>query len=180
MAISFLIFLFSCKRNKTEYTIKGYMFVGENKTPVRNEEFDVQVFGKGTGKFSNKIAAIETIGKAKSDNNGYIEFTYTHLRIRRATDIRFTQDLSGLYKGNEFAVPINRNITKEFYRPPHGWVDIFLNTNNKLTNEDTFFIKHFKFFHTPTSYDVDTELGTLRDFLNPSKYLIQSFRFGQV
>jgi hypothetical protein len=150
--------LLACEKYKTEYTIKGYMYQGENKFPNRNQEFEVHTYS--TVSNSHKYRQEVFLGTTKSDENGFIEFNYTHQR--KGEYIMFTQDWGMNYYGEQFLIPKNQNITREFYYPPHGWVDVFLNTNNKLKDEDTFFIRPY---HIQSYPPIDTIFGNHNGFV---------------
>lgn len=169
-----IVCLASCKKQQQTYTVKGYMYIGESKTPYGNQSFDIGVYDKDKGWLNTKDGYVwqSTIGTAKSNNDGYIEFSYSHQR--KGKFLKFTQDLTGFYKDAEFLIPINTDVTVEFYKPPHGWAAIFLNTNGKLNEEDTFFIYHRKFFTSitepfPDGYEIDTVLGNFNGLIKTIK-----------
>ncbi len=173
--IGSIVCLASCKKQQQTYTVKGYMYIGEGKTPYGNQSFDIGVYDKDKGWLNTKDGYVwqSTIGTAKSNNDGYIEFSYSHQR--KGKFLKFTQDLTGFYKDAEFLIPINTDVTVEFYKPPHGWAAIFLNTNGKLNEEDTFFIAHWDFYKPssvgqfPQGYVIDTVLGNFNGFIKSIK-----------
>lgn len=176
----YIVFLFcgvsACKKKEIPvYTIKGYMYTGENKLPNKYQHFKVHsyTYRRGTGLNTEKAYRIDNLlGEARTDERGYIEFAYEEQKI--GTHIMFTQDLGMNYEN--VLIPINKNKEVEFYYPPHGWASIFLNTNGKLTEVDTFFVYFRKSTQQyPDGFEIDTVLGTLMVLLKPLKYLMQIF-----
>lgn len=166
----------SCKRKENpSYTVKGYLFYGENKVPFKNEQLEFLVYRKKKPFEQSPREHIfdRVIGSAKSDDNGYIEFTYEHQST--GVYIMMQHAITATFENEEHRIPLNTNVEREFYRPPHGWASIFLNTNGKLSVEDTFFIAHWDFENPsaigpyPQGYSIDTVLGNFNGFIKTIK-----------
>lgn len=159
----------SCKRKENpSYTVKGYLFYGENKVPFKNEQLEFLVYRKKKPFEQSPREHIfdRVIGSAKSDDNGYIEFTYEHQST--GVYIMMQHAITATFENEEHRIPLNTNVEREFYRPPHGWASIFLNTNGKLNDEDTFFISHRKFLIS-NDFEIDTVLGNFNGFVKTIK-----------
>lgn len=132
--VSLIFFTYSCKDKKTEeppkYTIKGHVFYGTVTKPLKNQVLEMEVYKKG---FLKDWDFVTSLGKVTTDADGYFEFTYSYQKEGSIINI------GGQYTDNKLN-PINTDIDKNFYNSFNSTVALFLNTNNKLTSYDTFFI----------------------------------------
>ena len=132
--ILFVLIVSSCKDTEKvdpkSYTIKGVIYHTTPYKRLKNQKFDVEVYKPG---FLREWDYVKTLGYIITNDTGYFEFSYSHQN--KGTML----ELSGQFF-NISNLPINTEFNKSFYNSNTSTVNVYLNTNNKVSNKDTFFL----------------------------------------
>ncbi|MDQ3072912.1 MAG: hypothetical protein M3Q97_06590 [Bacteroidota bacterium] len=152
-----LIGLEGCKKEVPRYTIQGTIQYGPSRLPYKDQLLSFTLV-EGLEPPHNYTE----LGEAKTNDTGGFSFTYEELKTKRyATIAIYSQFLT--FGG----IPDNENVNRIFYRPTHGTLEIFLQTDNPLEkSQDTLFWGYPVYNAQTRRYDriTDTILESVNGF----------------
>ncbi|MGZ5242647.1 MAG: hypothetical protein ACXWEY_00245 [Bacteroidia bacterium] len=136
------VILTACKKepNKPEevptYTIQGRILDGATMRAYPNLPVEI-VVTKGAGSRHKS----QNLGTAVSNDTGWFSITYKQTSITGTSydGDEYNAQIRLLAQWHQFEeIPVNQNVTKDFFQPTKGTLKVFLKTEKPLeTNNDT-------------------------------------------
>ncbi|MDQ3072913.1 MAG: hypothetical protein M3Q97_06595 [Bacteroidota bacterium] len=138
-----------CKKEIPKYTIQGTIQYGSTRLPYADQLISFTLV-----EGYEPPHTYTELGEARTNDTGGFSFTYEELKTKRYATIALNSQFLSFG-----GIPDNENVNRVFYRPTHGTLEIYLQTDRPLEeNQDTLFIGYPQ---NPAGPDLNTFIDTI-------------------